>query len=119
MKSLLLVLAILPLLSMKLDGRYLLVDINENVLPNLTADGYTNHYGVECLGEIDSKTFRIFEDAISECNREDGTSTNQVCGCIDNPSCGNGRDDVFRIHLGFSIKNSTNTWETPCAWVKS
>jgi len=113
MKSLLLVLAILPLLSMKLDGRYLLVDINENVLPNLTADGYTNHYGVECFGLIDSKRFRIFEDATRECNREGG------CGCIDNPSCGNGRDDEFRIHLGFSIKNSTDTFYTPCAWVKS
>jgi len=113
MKSLLLVLAILPLLSMKLDGRYLLVDINENVLPNLTADGYTNHYGVECLGEVDSKTFRIFEDAISKCN------TLNDCGCIDNPSCGNGWDDVFRMHIGFSIKNSSSTRETPCAWVKS
>jgi len=116
----LLVLAILPLLSMKLDGRYLLVDINENVLPNLTADGYTNHYGVECRGLVDSSTsFRIFEDAISKCNRENGTGTSNLCGCIDNPSCGNGLDNVFRIHLGFSIKNATNTWETPCAWVKS
>jgi len=117
MKSLLLVLAVLPLHSWMLNGRYLLVDINENFrLPqNLTETvGYSFEYNFDCAGSIIQFAFSDFQDAKRECDAD-----RIKCGCIDTvweTDCAtNPKSQSFTIHSSFRIKSSPGQ----CAWVKS
>jgi len=117
MKSLLVVLAVLPLHSWMLNGRYLLVDINENFrLPqNLTETvGYSFEYNFDCTGSIIQFAFSDFQDAKRECDAD-----RIKCGCIDTVAktdCAtNPTSQSFTIHSSFRIKPSKGQ----CAWVKS
>jgi len=115
MKSLLVVLAVLPLHSWMLNGRYLLVDINENFrLPqNLTETvGYSFEYNFRCFGKTIQFGFRDFQDAKRECD------SNRECGCIDTAAhsdCATATPEFFTIHYSFRIQSSAGT----CGWVKS
>jgi len=118
MKSLLLVLAVLPLHSWMLNGRYLLVDINENFrLPqNLTETvGYSFEYNFDCAGSTIQFAFVDFQDAKRECDLD-----RKKCGCIDTvpgSDCATSplESQTFNIHSSFRIKPSKGE----CAWVKS
>jgi len=112
MKSLLLFLVILPLVSRMLDGRYLLVDVNENVHQNLTAEGYTNHENAGCFGLRIKRDqwpayYGDFYEAKTACDN------NPKCGCFESPGCGSYK---FYLHFGFQIKENGTL---SCAWVKS
>merc|ERR1712198_491834 len=105
MKSLLLVLAVLPLHSWMLNGRYLLVDITETV-------GYSFEYNFRCFGKTIQFGFRDFQDAKRECD------SNRECGCIDTAAhsdCATATPEFFTIHYSFRIQSSAGT----CGWVKS
>jgi len=112
MKSLPLFFAILLFVCRTMEGRYLLVELNDQNLNDHKqlneTEAYTPYYEDRCAGKIIPGIYKYFYEARYECDKDDN------CGCID---VNFHNDLLYRIHATFLIKKY-GPGEDYCAWVK-
>merc|ERR1712126_448151 len=106
MKSLLFFLTILPFVCKTMEGRYLLVKINDQDLNDHKHLNETDDYSCEGVPLASTKSL---DDAKVACNKHTD------CGCVDAKDCS---IPNFTAHAKFTI-NKNGPGEHYCAWVRS